>query len=167
MNVYTILQHLHSINRWLVLAFLVLAIVSALTARSTMNTAPVLGGLKRVLPKGALPAFITTHIQLLLGAILYFGGMSKLAGVGSPYVIMDKNAWAGEGGELLRFYSVTHFSWMLPAIIIITIGYMMAKRARTDSKASFYVLVSYSLGLLLILIGIPWPWQALLQGGWW
>lgn len=162
MNAYVILQHLHSINRWLVLLFLVWAIVSAITARSTMNAAPVAAGMRAVLPKGALPAFITTHIQLLLGLILYFGG----GGIGSPYVIMDKQAWAAEGGEILRFYSVTHFSFMLAAIVIVTVGYMVAKRSATDARAGFWILLSYGIALALILWNIPWPGRGL-QGGWW
>ena len=165
MNAYEVLSHLHSINRWLVLAFLLLAIVSALLRRGSMNTAEVATA-GTVLPKGALPAFITTHIQLLLGLILYFGSVAGLANVGSPYVIMDKDAWAGEGGEILRFYSVTHFTYMLAAIVVITIGYLVAKRSSTSAKASFWVLISYAIGLILILINIPWPGRGL-AGGWW
>ncbi len=154
MNVYNILQHLHSINRWLVLIFLVWAIVSAVQARK--------GGGATHLPKGALPAFITTHIQLLLGLILYGAALADLPNVGSPYVVMDKEAWAD---PLYKFYSVTHFSWMLPAIVIVTVGYIVAKRRLTDQSAANWILSSYALGLLLILIGIPWPWRAI-GGGW-
>ena len=163
--VYNILQHLHSINRWLVLLFLVWAIVSAITARSTMNTAPVAAGMKAVLPKGALPAFITTHIQLLLGLILYFAALAGLEGVGSPWVIMDKATWEAEGGAIYRFYSVTHFSFMLAAVAVITVGYMVAKRSVTDARAGFWILLSYGVGLGLILWNIPWPGRGL-QGGW-
>ncbi len=166
MNAYIILSHLHSINRWLVLGFILLAIVSAITSRSTMNTAPVTAGLKTVLPKGALPAFITTHIQLLLGLILYFAATAGLSSVGSPYVIMDKAAWAADGGEVLRFYSVTHISYMLAAIVILTVGYMVAKRSATEARAGFWILMTYSIALLIMLISIPWPWRAL-AGGWW
>ena len=165
MNAYVVLQTLHSVNRWLVLLFLVWAIVSAITARSTMNAAPVAAGMRAVLPKGALPAFITTHIQLLLGLILYFGAIAGLSGVGSPNVIMDKDAWAGPGGEVYRFYSVTHFSFMLAAVVIITVGYMVAKRSATDARAGFWILLSYAVGLGLILWNIPWPGRGL-GGGW-
>ena len=163
--VYTVLSHLHSVNRWLVLLFLVWAIVSAITARSTMNTAPVAAGMRAVLPKGALPAFITTHIQLLLGLILYFAAVAGLEGVGSPWVIMDKDTWAADGGEVYRFYSVTHFTYMLAAVVIITVGYMVAKRSATDARAGFWILLSYAVGLGLILFNIPWPGRGL-QGGW-
>jgi len=164
MNLYVVLSHLHSINRWLVLIFIVLAIISAIAQRGSMNTADTVR--TSVLPKGALPAFITTHIQLLLGLILYFAATAGMASVGSPYVVIDKAAWAGEGGEILKFYSITHFSWMLAAIVIITIGYMVAKRSSTSAKASFWILITYSIGLILMLLNIPWPWRDL-AGGWW
>ena len=165
MNAYVILQHLHSINRWLVLIFLVWAIGSALATRGSMNVAELDGG-RAFVPKGALPAFITVHVQLLLGLVLYVGGLMGWGSVGSPYVVMSKEAWEAAGGELLRFYSVTHMSWMLPAILLVTVGYMVAKRSSTSAKASFWVLWTYGLGLVLILIGIPWPGRDL-AGGWW
>jgi len=166
MNVYTILSHLHSINRWLVLIFLVVAIVAAISRRGSMNIADAQAGVRAVLPKGAKQAFIATHFQLLLGLILYIAAAAGLSSVGSPYVVMDKEAWAGEGGEILRFYSVTHFAWMLAAVVVISIGYIVAKRSSTSAKASFWILLGYSTGLLLILLNIPWPWRDL-AGGWW
>ena len=79
---------------------------------------------------------------------------------------MDKDIWAGEQGEVFRFYSINHFSYMLLAIVLITIGYMVAKRAKTSARSSAWILGSYGLGLIVILAAIPWPWRAL-QGGWW
>lgn len=164
MTLYNILSHLHSINRWLVLFFLVWAIISAISMRGSMNSADA--SVRSVLPKGALPAFITTHIQLLLGLIMYIGATAGWAAVASPYVVMKKEAWEGIEGEIYRFYSITHFSYMILAVLLITIGYMVAKRSSTISKSKMWILVTYGLGLLLILINIPWPWRNL-QGGWW
>ena len=161
---YDILSHLHSINRWLVLLFLVWAILAAFSSRGTMNVADAAG--KSVLPKGALPAFITTHIQLLLGLVLWVGGLAGWTGVGSQYVVMDKSVWEAAGGEISRFYSVDHFSYMLPAIILITVGYMIAKRSTTSAKSGMRILVTYGIALGLILYAIPWPWE-MLNAGWW
>ena len=161
-NAYYLLTHLHSINRWLVLIFLLWAIFTAFSQRQQKDGYQG----SSVLPKGALPAFITTHIQFLLGLVLYIGGISKWGGIGSPYVVMSKEAWEGPTGELYRFYSVTHFSWMLPAILLITVGYMVAKRSNSSSRAANWILFSYLLALIMILVGIPWPGQGL-EGGWW
>jgi len=156
MNLYGILSHLHSINRWLVLLFLVWALISAISARGTMNVADSAGA--SVLPKGALPAFITTHIQLLLGLLLWGGALAGWSGVGSPYVKMDKAAWEGAGGEIMRFYSVDHFTYMLPAIILITIGYSVAKRSGKMATGAFWIMATYGHALALNLYAIPWPW---------
>lgn len=161
---YGILSTLHSINRWFVLIFLIYAIVSAVSMRNTMNVSGYPSSGK--LPKGALPAFITTHIQLLLGLVLWGGALAGWSTVGSPYVKMDKAAWEGIGGEVFRFYSVDHFTYMLPAIILITIGYSVAKRAGNATKMANWILGCYGIALALILYAIPWPWGSL-NPGWW
>lgn len=164
---YNLLQHAHSVNRWLVLAFLLWAIAAAFSSRSSMNVADATApGARSVLPKGALPAFVTTHVQLLLGLVLYVGGVLTWEGIGSPYVIMDKEVWEAAGGEIVRFYSVTHFSYTLPAIALVTVGYVVAKRASTSARAGLWVLLTYATALVLLLVGIPWPWRGL-AGGWW
>ena len=162
---YNLLQHAHSVNRWLVLIFLVWAIAAAFSSRSTMNVATSATG-GRVVPRGALPAFITSHVQLLLGLVLYVGGIFSWEGLGSHYVIMDKDVWEATGGEIVRFYSVTHMSYTLPAIVLVTVGYMVAKRSSTSARAGLWVLLTYASALVLLLIGIPWPGRGL-AGGWW
>lgn len=164
MNLYAVLSTLHSVNRWFVLIFLVYAIVSAVSMRNTMNVSGYPSAGK--LPKGALPAFITTHIQLLLGLLLWGGALAGWASVGSPYVKMDKAVWESAGGAIYRFYTVDHFTYMLPAIILITIGYSVAKRAGSATKKANWILIGYGLGLALILYAIPWPWGQF-NPGWW
>lgn len=166
MNAYLLLQHAHSINRWLVLVFMLWAIASAFSSRSSMNVADATVDGRSVLPKGALPAFITTHVQLLLGLVLYVGGIAGVESLGSPYVIMDKDVWEAAGGEIVRFYSVTHMSYTLPAIVLVTVGYVVAKRSSTSARAGLWVLVTYVAALVLLIIGIPWPGRGL-AGGWW
>lgn len=93
------------------------------------------------------------HLQLIVGLVLYFMS-AKVQFVSG----MMKE-------KVMRFYAVEHLALMLIAIILITIGYAKSKRALTDNsrfKLGFY----YFLGaLILILLGIPWPWQDL--GGSW
>ena len=95
-------------------------------------------------------ALISVHVQLLLGFALYFW---------SPKVnfslIKDK---------FYRFYSVEHLTGMLIAIVLITIGYSLAKRTLNASKHR-KILIYYGVGLLLILVSIPWPFRNL-GAGW-
>jgi len=141
-----ILVHAHSGLRWLVLILLVLAIVNALAKRKKN---PYTATDFRI----ALFAFISTHLQLLIGLILY---------ISSPKVQFAEGMMKN---SQLRFYSVEHIIMMLLAIALITIGYGKAKRATEDSAKFKAILTYYGIGLLLILAAIPWPFRDL-GAGW-
>lgn len=136
-----ILRHAHSGLRWLVLISLLLAIIN--TVGKTNGSKPFTAKDKRI----ALIALIFTHIQLIIGLILYFI---------SPKVVF---AGSSMGDSVLRFFLVEHISLMLAGIILITIGYSKSKRALTDAKRFKHILIFYTIGLILILAGIPWPFQ--------
>ena len=136
---YEILKHAHSGLRWVVLFALLFAIFNAFSGKSSK---PV-----------NLLALISTHIQLILGLVLYF--ISPLVQFGSGVM---KNS-------VLRFYTVEHISLMLVAIALITIGYSKAKRADSQANAAKKIRLFYLIGLILILISIPWPFRGL-GGGW-
>lgn len=144
---YPILVHAHSGLRWLVLVFLVLAIVNA--ARKQNGQTAYGASDKRV----SLLALIFTHVQLLLGLGLYF--------------ISPKVAFTAEtmSNTVSRFYTVEHTSLMLIAIILITIGYSRAKRQATDAQKFKTTFRFYLIGLILILVSIPWPFRGL-GAGW-
>lgn len=144
---YPMLVHAHSGLRWLVLLFLLLAIFSSLTKWQSGKTYTASD--KRF----SLMALIFTHVQLILGLVLYF--------------ISPKVRFSGDvmGNSLTRFYTVEHMSLMLIAIVLITIGYSRAKRAVVDGKKFKSLFWYYSIGLLLILVSIPWPFRNL-GAGW-
>lgn len=144
---YPILVHAHSGLRWLVLVFLILAIVNA--ARKQSRQTAYGASDKRV----SLLALIFTHVQLILGLILYFI---------SPKVVFSAETM---GNTMLRFYTVEHITIMLLAIALITIGYSRAKRQSTDAQKFKTTFRFYLIGLILILISIPWPFRNL-GAGW-
>ena len=144
---YLILKHLHSGVRWLVLVSLVLAIANA-GFRLAANTKH-----SDRSQKIALVAMALLHVQLLLGLIIYFI---------SPKVVFSATSMAN---PMLRFFLVEHISLMLIAVILITLGFSLSKRAKNDSSRYLRVLIFYFSGLLLILLAIPWPWN-LLGAGW-
>ena len=96
----------------------------------------------------SLFALIVTHLQLLIGLVLYFV---------SPYF----SGWSGGMGEVmknseLRLYLVEHPLMMLIAVILITIGYSKHKKKLT-SRPKFKVLaIFYTLATLFVLSRIPW-----------
>ena len=48
---------------------------------------------------------------------------------------------------------------MLCAAVLITFGHMRMKRRDVDQAKFKLVFWYYIIGLLLILLGIPWPFQ--------
>lgn len=136
-----ILRHAHSGLRWLVLIFLVLAIINAV---GKMNRTKAFTQKDKKL---GLFALIFTHVQFLIGLGLYFI---------SPKVVFSGAAMSD---SLLRFFLVEHISLMTLAVVLITIGYSKSKRASLDAKKFKLIFWFFFIGLILILAGIPWPFQ--------
>ncbi|MGB0255401.1 MAG: hypothetical protein ACPF95_04450 [Flavobacteriaceae bacterium] len=96
----------------------------------------------------SLFGLIFSHIQLLLGLVVYFV---------SPYF----SAWENGMGAVmkdatLRLYLVEHPTTNILAIVLITMGWSLHKKAANDRKKFFRIAVFYGLGTLLLLSRIPW-----------
>lgn len=151
---YEILKHAHSGLRWLVLIALLAAIINAFNKKSKLtylDKSQV--GFSSKDKMLTLFALIFTHLQLVIGFILYFI---------SPLVQFSSGTMKN---SVLRFYTVEHISIMLIAIVLITVGYSKAKRADEDAKKFKTIGIYYLIGLILILISIPWPFRNL-GAGW-
>jgi hypothetical protein len=144
---YQILKHAHSGLRWIVLILLIVAIIGAWQNWQKKTAYE---------PKDqrlALFAMIVAHLQLLLGLVLYFI---------SPLVQFSAETMSN---SVLRFYTVEHTTGMALALALITIGYSRAKRQAPAAKGFKTLSTFYLLGLLLILLSIPWPFRGL-GAGW-
>jgi type IV secretory pathway TrbD component len=145
---YRFVLTLHSWNRWAVLLALLAALWRAYRGW--------LGGRPFLPPDRRLGAVLTglLHLQLLVGMTLYFGL--------SPWTQRAAtNRTAAWHDPTLRFWSVTHISFMLTAIIAAQIGQSIAKRAATDAARHRWAALGYSVAAVLILLGIPFesrPW---------
>lgn len=133
----------HSGLRWLLLLFLLIALFQTFGRRGKF------GDIKET--KSVLIAFILTHIQLLLGLILFFL---------SPKVQFGGSTMSS---SLFRFFTVEHSLIMLIAIVLITLGYTRSKKAPKPFNVAFNF---YIIALVLILVGIPWPFREALGAGW-
>lgn len=135
---YTFIQKFHSGWAYLALLLLVVAVVNAIIGINPN---------KEFTPKDrkiSLFGLIATHIQLVIGLILYFVSPLGLAAFGQ---MSDK---------ALRLTSLEHPLTNVIAIVLITIGWSKHKKA-VESKAKFKAIaLFYGLGLLLILSRIPW-----------
>lgn len=147
MNLYPILIHMHSIFRWVALILIVMAIIDAVI-KLRAKYKPVVKD-----SKWKLFAMIVLHVQFIIGLILYFI---------SPKVIFDA---ASMKNSMQRFFLVEHIALMIIAIVLITVGHLKSKRAVDNIRKQKLVIVYYGIGLLLILLSIPWPFRNL-GAGW-
>lgn len=142
---YNALQHAHSGLRWVVLILLLTAVVVAISRAS--SRAAYTDGNRRLY----LFALIATHLQITGGLLLYL--LPASAG-GSPKVNFDLAM-----NQFYRFYTVEHITTMLIAAVLVTVGYSRQKRATDATNKHRTAAIFYGLGLLLILLAIPWPFR--------
>jgi hypothetical protein len=150
---YTGLLHTHSLVRWIMLILLIMTVLRSYNGwKSKRSFTP---GDKKLV----LFTLIFSHVQLLIGFLLYMVSPvvnSALSDMGAA--MKDK---------MMRFYAVEHISIMIVAILLITIGNAMAKRTTNDSDRFKKIFIYFFIGLLLILVSIPWPFQMVGAGRGW
>ena len=135
---YEIIQKLHS--GWAYIAFLLLVI-------AVVNSFIGLFTKKEFTDKNqkiALFALAAIHTQLLIGIIVYFVSPLGFASLGQM-----KDA-------ALRLTSLEHPLMNLIGITLITIGWMKHKKLTTSESKFKTFSIYYGLGLVVILIKIPW-----------
>lgn len=141
----SILLMAHNILRWAVLLFGLYAITKS--ARGLMNK-------QDYTPNQNMAATLfvaSVHLQILLGILLYVGRewAANLPKIGE---IM--------GNTTLRFWTVEHAVGMILAAVIIQIGRTKSKKATETAKKHKTALIFFTIGLLIILAMIPWPFRA-------
>jgi len=137
---YTGLKHLHSTLAWVFLVVMIVAIVYFTIAILTKKDFTKWS--KRL----ALSGLILAHVQLLVGLILY---------------LVSPMGFSNLGGDAMkdsfqRLLSVEHPFINIIAIILITVGYRISKKAPTDYGKHLKLQIFYVIGLGLILLRIPW-----------
>ena len=140
---YETVQVLHSYWAYLTLLVLLLAGINALIGFS---------GNRDFQTKDlriSLFGLIFSHLQLLIGLILYF--------VSPRFALWGE---LGMGGimkdSVNRLYLVEHPTVNIIALILITVGWSLHKKQETSKRKFGKIAVFYLIGLVLILSRIPW-----------
>ncbi len=135
---YEFIQQAHSGWAYLVIVFLLIAVINAFIGLSSK---------KEFTDKDrklALFALIFTHIQFLFGIVLYF-----VSPLGKAVLGQMKD-------PALRLTSLEHPLINIIAIILITIGWSKHKKLTTSNAKFKTFAIFYTLGLILILSRIPY-----------
>lgn len=135
---YHFIQKFHSGWAYLALLLLVFAIINSFIGMSSKKEFTAKD------KKIALFGLIGTHIQLVVGILLYFI---------SP---LGKAAFGNMSDAALRLTSLEHPLINIVAIVLITIGWSKHKKAMTSEAKFKSITLFYGLGLALIVSRIPW-----------
>jgi hypothetical protein len=145
---YASFLFLHSLLRWVVLALGVVAIARAARGRAGARAREYSAGDS----KASLFFMIATDVQLLFGLALY-AGVSPIthAAFGSFGAAMKDRT--------LRFWMVEHPFAMVIAIVFVHVGRILVKRAADSRTKHTRALVWFSLAIVAMIAGIPWPFM--------
>lgn len=146
---YNGLLHAHSGLRWIALILIIVAIFNAAKSQTS----------GKYLKKDKminLFAMIMLHTQLLIGLGLFFINEKSKVSYGEGWM---KDA-------MFRFFGLEHILGMLIAITIVTIGRKKAEKLVGTRDKHRKIMVTYTIGLVLILASIPWPFREALGGAW-
>ncbi|WP_293892099.1 hypothetical protein [Flavobacterium sp.] len=135
---YNIVQKFHSGWAYIALLLLIFAVVNSFLGKSSK---------KEFAPKDrkiALFGLIATHIQLVIGLILYFVSPLGSASIGQMAESDVRLTW------------LEHPLVNVIAIVLITVGWSKHKKATTNEAKFNSIFIFYGLGLLLILSRLPW-----------
>lgn len=134
---YTGLLHTHSLLRYFILIALVVVILKAVI------------GLVNKQPYGkwdnklGLYLFIFTHMQLLVGLILYFD---------SPFVKFGSDTMSD---KTTRYWTVEHIFAMLIVVVIITLARTTSKRMSND-EAKHKRMAIFNFVAFAVIVAMIW-----------
>ena len=125
---------LHSLVRYFVLILIIVLIVRSLMGM--MNKSEFTGADNKV----SLFTLIFTHIQFLLGFILYFI---------SPFV-----SFSGERDRMQSYWTFEHISMMLIAVVLITVGRSTMKKLADGPSKHKRLFIFNVIAVVIIIASI-------------
>jgi hypothetical protein len=137
---YSVVKHLHSGFRYIVLVLLLLAIIGAFIG--WFGKKKYTDGNRKL----NLFSMIAVHTQILIGLVLYFvSDITKAAFANWGQAMKD---------PVLRYWALEHIVMMLLAMVIITIGHSKSKKSGSDINKHRTIAIYYGLALIVIVAAI-------------
>lgn len=138
------LTHLHNLLRYAIVILLIINVVKSFMG--WFGKKEYTAGDN----KFSLFLFISAHLQLVIGLILY--------SVSSVVKVATADMGAAMKDAIFRFWAVEHMLSMIVGIVIITLGRIMSKKAKNDGAKFRRQAIYFTLAMVLIFSAIPWPW---------
>ena len=141
---YTAVLLFHSWFRWIALILGIMTTLAAFTDRSAARS---------TVDRWSLFFMMVLDIQMLLGLLLYL--------VLSPFTAEAlKDFGAAMRDPALRYWAVEHVTLMLFAVVIVHVGRVLARTARTPQSKRTRQIVCFSLATIAMIAATPWPGMA-------
>jgi hypothetical protein len=144
---YNGLLHLHNLLRWVILLFILIAIVKSFAGMT--GNKPFTKGDKTI----GLILMTAAHITLLIGIYQWIAGplgLKMINNAGMSVVMKESVA---------RFWAIEHPIGMLIAVILITIGRRQSKAPISDGAKHKRTFWYYFIALIVIIATVPWPFR--------
>lgn len=128
------LLHTHSALRYVILILLVAVIIIAISGLLKNRRFSALDN------RMSLFLFIATHVQLLVGILLYIVSYTN-----------NGRVQFRMGDAMYRYFAVEHLLIMLVAIVLITLGRTGLKKLNNDQAKHRRMLIFNGIALVIIL----------------
>lgn len=145
------LTHLHNLLRYAIVILLIVTVLKSFIG--WFGKKEYSAGDNKL----SLFLFISAHLQLVIGLVLYFISPVVEIARAQPMAEMMKNA-------VWRFWAVEHLLSMIIGIAIITLGRIMAKKATNDGAKFRRQAIYFTLAMVIIFSAIPWPEPFKIEG---
>ena len=140
---YELVLLLHSWLRWGVLIAAVLATLTAFTIK------PGIRGSEQA-DRWGLILMIALDLQMLIGLLLYVA-----LSPATTAIFNDFGAAMRDPGA--RFWAVEHVGTMMLAVVMVHVGRVLGRKARTPQSKRTRLLVCFAIATIAILAATPWP----------
>ena len=142
---YTIALILHSWIRWFALIAVFGVVLAAVRGK-------VEGG-QSVADRWGAFAMMALDLQMLIGLLLYLVVSPNMAEIRSHFGEAMRN-------PQLRFWAVEHVTAMLVAVVLVHVGRVLARKAKTPAAKRTRLLICFGIATVAVFLGTPWPGMA-------
>ncbi|HND87152.1 MAG TPA: hypothetical protein PK971_02425 [Saprospiraceae bacterium] len=136
---YDLINTLHSYNRYLLLVALLFVLYRSITGWTGRKPYEKLDNTASAALLGL------THLQLLLGLVLYLGLSPVTKSAFEDFGAAMKNSW-------LRYVAVEHMAAMLIAVVLIQMGRTLSKRAADGVEKHRKLAIYTTIATLIIVL---------------